>query len=125
MTRIRATCPSCGEVDLRPSDVALQIVRTHDDTEHDVRDGSNYKFDCPTCDEVVTKPADARIARLLTTGGVDVVVVDEITAETREAHPENPPVGAPLSMDDLIDFHFMLEQFDVVDAAIGHLDSHR
>ncbi len=123
MTRIRATCPSCGEVDLRPTDVALEIVRLADDDEHEVRDGSNYRFDCPTCDELVTKPADARIARLLTTGGVDVVVVDVDTLDRREPHPENPPAGAPLTMDDLLDFHFLLEHHSIVDAAIGNLDA--
>lgn len=119
MTRIRATCPTCGEVDLQPIDVALEIVRLSQDDEHEVRDGSSYRFDCPSCEDTVTKPADARIARLLTTGGVDVVVVDTPLADQRQPHPENPPVGAPMTMDDLIDFHFQLEQMNVVDAAIG------
>ena len=54
MTRIRATCPICGEVDLRPHDIELEI---HRDSLDGVAEGSCYRFECPTCDEVVTKPA--------------------------------------------------------------------
>lgn len=126
MTRIRATCPTCGEVDLRPADVSLQIVRLQQDEEHEVREGSTYRFDCPTCEEQVTKPADARIARLLTTGGVDVAVVDVETLDRREPHPEAPPAGPAFTLDDLIDFHFLLaDHDDVVDAAAGALEESR
>lgn len=125
MTRIRATCPTCGEVDLRPTDVSLEIVRLRDDDEHEVRDGSTYRFDCPTCDELVTKPADARIARLLTTGGVDVVVVDVETLDRRPRHPEEPADGPALTLDDLIDFHFQLQAPGFVVAAVEGAESHR
>lgn len=119
MTRIRATCPTCGEVDLRPTDVELEIVRLPQDDEAEVRDGSSYRFECPTCDDVVTKPADARIARLLTTGGVEVTVTDGVELEVRPAHPEQPCDGPPLSYDDLIDFHFALQSDNLLDLALG------
>lgn len=118
MTRIRATCPSCGEVDLRPTDVELEIVRLPQDEDTEVRDGSSYRFDCPTCDDVVTKPADARIARLLTTGGVEVTVTDGQPAPALPPHPEHPVDGPAFSYDDLIDFHFMLQESDVLDMAL-------
>ncbi len=102
MTRIRATCPMCGEVDLRPDDIELEIVR---DVIEDVAEGSCYRFDCPTCTERVTKPADERIARLLTTGGVSVRVAGQAT----EPHPEAPGHGPALTLDDLISFHQLLE----------------
>lgn len=104
MTRIRATCPMCGEVDLRPNDIELQIVREVLD---EVADGSCYRFSCPTCTEVVTKPADERIARLLRTGGVAVV-----EPAGPAVHPEQPPTGPALTHDDLIDFHHLLERAD-------------
>lgn len=102
MTRIRATCPICGEVDLRPDDIQLEIVR---DVVEDVAEGSCYRFCCPTCTETVTKPADERIARLLTTGGVSMKVAGEQTVP----HPEEPRHGPALTLDDLIAFHQLLE----------------
>lgn len=106
MTRIRATCPSCGEVDLRPTDIELEIIR---DSAREVTDGSCYRFCCPTCEELITKPADERIARLLTTGGVQVVSSAD---DHREPHPEFPADGPPLTLDDLISFHQLLESED-------------
>lgn len=105
VTRIRATCPSCGEVDLRPDDVVLELVR---DALDEVVEGSCYRFDCPSCEGEVTKPADSRIARLLTTGGVEVVESGPVV----EPHPENPPAGAPLGFDDLLAFHQLLARDD-------------
>ena len=110
MTRIRATCPHCGEVDLRPDDVALEI---HRDELEEVAEGSIYRFSCPSCADEVRKPADERIARLLTDGGVHVTVVEAgalLTPEERFAafrleHPEHPDHGPPLTPDDLLDFH--------------------
>ena len=61
-TRIRATCPGCGEVELTPPDVELRVCR---EEEH-----SFYAFVCPECYQTVTKPADRRVVRLLTSGGV-------------------------------------------------------
>lgn len=106
MTRIRATCPVCGEVDLRPADIELEIVR---DVLAEVGDGSCYRFACPTCAETVTKPADERIARLLTTGGVPVV---EPAHEEMTPHPEDPPHGPDFTLDDLINLHQLLETAD-------------
>ncbi len=104
MTRIRATCPVCGEVDLRPSDIELQIVR---DVLAEVAEGSCYRFSCPTCTDLVTKPADERIARLLRTGGVLVV-----EPRPAPAHPEAPPPGPRLTHDDLLDLHQLLGTAD-------------
>ena len=106
MTRIRASCPACGEVDLQPADVTLRLVRRHDG---DVAEGSCYRFACPACLELVTKPADERIAQLLQTGGVEV---ETEAAHKRPLHPEFPPDGAALTPDDLIDFHLLLERDD-------------
>ena len=110
MTRIRANCPSCGEVDLSPGQVLLRIVR---DAAGEVGDGSCYRFACPDCDETVRKPADERIAQLLTTGGVPIEELDHDAADAvLEAdlppHPEAPPSGPPLTHDDLLDLHLLL-----------------
>lgn len=114
MTRIRATCPVCGEVDLRPADIELEIVR---DVLTDVGEGSCYRFSCPTCEDLVTKPADERIARLLTSGGVPVsdgqdTLTHEVAAPTLPPHPEAPPAGPAFTHDDLLDLHQLLDDAD-------------
>jgi predicted RNA-binding Zn-ribbon protein involved in translation (DUF1610 family) len=105
MTRIRATCPTCGEVELRPADVVLRRVT---DSLGDLSEGSCYRFSCPDCTELVEKPADERIASLLATGGVAVEEVGP-PIDTREPHPEAPAAGPVLTLDDLLDLHLALE----------------
>lgn len=105
MTRIRANCPACGEVDLRPDDVVLHVVRAPDGL---VTDGSEYRFHCPSCTDEVAKPADERIAQLLTTGGVHVAEA----APALPPHPEAPAAGPPLTRDDLLDLYLGLQRDD-------------
>jgi len=109
VTRIRATCPMCGEVDLRPDEVVLRVVR---DADGMVSDDSSYRFDCPDCAESVVKPADRRIADLLTTGGVPIEEEGEQAVEWRPPHPESPRPGPVLTHDDLLDLHLALETDD-------------
>lgn len=112
MTRIRASCPECGEVDLQPDAVTLLLVRAADG---EVRDGSAYRFLCPDCSATVTKPADGRIAQLLATGGVPIEEVSSPVAlavaprDARPPHPEAPPPGPPFTRDDLLDLHLALQ----------------
>ena len=108
MTRIRATCPMCGEVDLRPDEVVLRVVRDEDGM---VDDASSYRFDCPDCDQSVVKPADGRIAELLTTGGVPLEECRSYV-RPRPPHPEAPRPGPVLTHDDLLDLHLALETDD-------------
>lgn len=119
MTRIRATCPSCGEVELRPDEIELQVVGTGPE---DVREGSTYRFDCPACCDEIFKPADIRIARLLTSGGVPVTCTGDPVTEAivarelaRIVHPEGIVVGPALTTDDLLDFHELLQTDDWFD----------
>lgn len=114
MTRIRATCPHCGEVELLPFDITLHLVRRD---EQDVAEGSCYRFTCPDCEELVSKPADERIAQLLQTGGVEVA--DEVTAGSGGEHPESPPAGPALTHDDLLDFHQLLQRDDWFDRLVA------
>ena len=98
MTTIRATCPTCGEVELTPDDIELRVC-TH-------APASYYQFDCPLCTEAIQKPADDRVVQLLISGGVSATVW-ELPDEVREDRN-----GPPLSMDDLLDFHLLLERPD-------------
>lgn len=121
MTTIRASCPTCGEVDLTPDDIHLTVIRT---TRAEVGPDSHYTFTCPECAESVAKPATERIARLLTGGGVETEIVDcshPAAARRRPSHPESPPNGPPLTADDLIDFHLLLEEdgwFELLESSL-------
>lgn len=116
MTRIRATCPSCGEVELRPDEIELHVVGPDPD---DVREGSTYRFDCPACCDEIAKPADTRIARLLASGGVPVTCTGDPEVEAvvaaaleRIMHPEGIVLGPRFTTDDLLDFHELLQADD-------------
>ena len=103
MTTIKASCPTCGEVELTPPDVALMVC-SHAPL-------SSYAFDCPTCRELVKKPADDHVVSLLVSGGVPASVW-EVPSEALEAKG-----GPPLSYDDLLDFALQLERTDLLAAA--------
>jgi rRNA maturation protein Nop10 len=101
VTTIKATCPRCGEVQLTPRDIELRVC-TH-------APASYYVFTCPQCCEDVQKPADDRIIQLLISGGVRATVW-ELPEEVLE-----PRTGPPLTHDDLLDFHLLLERPDWFD----------
>jgi hypothetical protein len=98
VTTIKATCPRCGEVELTPDDLELRVC-TH-------APASYYSFQCPMCIERVQKPADDRVVQLLISGGVKASVW-ELPEEMAEAKD-----GPALTLDDLLDFHLLLEQPD-------------
>lgn len=109
MTTIKATCPECGEVSLRPADVELRVFAASEEQDY-------YAFACPECGDRIHKSADARIIRLLRTGGVEPV-------ETA-THPEHPPAGLPpITRDELLDFHEFLQRDDWIDAVVGAIRS--
>lgn len=92
MPSIRATCHECGDVDLGAGDVRVRVCE--DD------DRGSYSFRCPKCGFVVVKPAEPRIVELLAAAGVEVARW-RLPAELREPRGS----GAPLSHDELLDFH--------------------
>jgi predicted RNA-binding Zn-ribbon protein involved in translation (DUF1610 family) len=109
MTTIRTTCPRCGEVDMGPEAILLSVL-------HGGREGT-YRFTCPTCMDAVEKRADRKIVALLVSAGVDVAGRAEPEERTalfgEEEEPEDPrgrlPKGPAFTIDDLIDFHFLLQ----------------
>jgi predicted RNA-binding Zn-ribbon protein involved in translation (DUF1610 family) len=90
MTTIKASCPSCGSVELTPADLSLMVC-SHAPL-------SYYSFQCPECADEVRKPADDHVVSLLISGGVPAIVWD-LPAEVLE--DKNGPA---LSYDDLLDF---------------------
>jgi predicted RNA-binding Zn-ribbon protein involved in translation (DUF1610 family) len=109
MTRVRATCPSCGEMDLPASEV---VLRRSCDVDGRVLADSSYRFRCPGCADVVEKPADERVVDLLITGGVPI---EDVGAVRRGLHPEMPDDGPAFTLDDLLDLHIALAEPDWFD----------
>lgn len=81
LTTIRATCPTCGENDYAPSEVAL-LVCSHSAA-------SYYVFTCKICGETIRKHADDRVIELLLMGGVRATLWD-LPDELLEPHPQTP-----------------------------------
>jgi hypothetical protein len=110
MTTIRTTCPRCGEVDMGPEAISLSVRSSG-------REGS-YRFNCPRCDDSVEKRADRKIVALLVSAGVDLeprgasetgdTLFDQEPVETVEPL-EHAPGGPAFTIDDVIEFHFLLE----------------
>ncbi len=100
MTTIKASCPTCGEVELTPADVSLMVC-SHAPL-------SYYAFECRGCRTEVRKPADDHVVSLLVSGGVPATVWD-LPAEALEVK-----VGPALSYDDLLDFALQMGTTDLL-----------
>jgi hypothetical protein len=97
-TIVRATCPTCGDVELPVEDLTAIVCAT-------TNEGS-YAFQCPTCRLAVVKPAESHVIDLLATAGVRLSVF-ELPAELGEEHE-----GTAFTHDDLLSFHDQLQQDD-------------
>ncbi len=95
MATIRASCNTCGDVEVTSRDVTVRVCR--DDN------AGTYSFPCPTCAAVVLKAAEPRIVELLVASGVRLVTWS-LPAELSERH-----TGEPIDHDDLLDFHALLQ----------------
>ncbi len=107
MATIRATCPSCGDVELTTADVKVRVCLDDDRGE--------YSFRCPVCSMTVVKAAEHRTIDLLVASGVhmDTWTLPEELYETKS--------GAPISHDDIIDFHSQLHNDNVLVEALQDL----
>jgi rRNA maturation protein Nop10 len=101
MATIKATCPVCGDVKLRSRDLTVRVCAETDE--------GTYGFACPRCGEPVDRAATPRILSLLVSAGVRTEVWHQ-PAELLEPHE-----GPPISADDLLDFHLLLERGDWFD----------
>jgi predicted RNA-binding Zn-ribbon protein involved in translation (DUF1610 family) len=106
MTSIRTNCPRCGEVEMR-ADVILLTVEPQSGE-------GTYSFVCPSCEDLVEKPADRKIVSLLKSVGVDVAE-RQPSIEEAETRPEGPA----FTLDDVIDFHFLLGRDDWFEALMA------
>ncbi len=103
MTTIKATCPTCGDVDLTPPDVRLTVA--------EAAGWATYTFRCTKCNESVEKPADDEVVALLSSAGVRM---DCVPAEALEEH-----AGRALTYDDVLDFAIWLHEHDLVAADLS------
>jgi hypothetical protein len=98
MTTIKASCPSCGDVELRSPEVRLAVCT--------LPALSYYAFCCPSCATEVRKPANDQVVSLLVAGGITPKLW-EMPAEMLE-----PRLAAPLTYDELLDFVLELGAVD-------------
>jgi predicted RNA-binding Zn-ribbon protein involved in translation (DUF1610 family) len=68
MTTIRTSCPMCGDVELAPLDLSLQLTPGYG--------SGSYSFVCPHCEQVQHRPADNRVASILLATGVAYEVIE-------------------------------------------------
>ena len=113
MASIRAQCSSCGVVDLSAEEISLRL--------HPSGARGAYRFTCPGCHSENDRPANQETVALLLAIGVETVRKEEVQANVRSALPlddRSPdPVAGALTLDDVITFHFLLEE----DVAIEEL----
>jgi len=79
----------------------------------DGREGS-YRFTCPGCADDVEKRADRKIVALLVSAGVDIAQADREASQASMLFDgadaeRNVPTGPAFSIDDVIEFHFLLQ----------------
>ena len=105
MAMIRASCPTCGDVELTTRDVRVLLCSTNYQ--------SSYTFQCPSCRVAVAKPAEPRVVDVLLASGISLSVW-HMPAELDEVH-----TGSPISYDDLLEFHFRLRGDVDVDSLLA------
>lgn len=78
----------------------------------------SYRFSCPECLNTIEKPADRKVVALLISAGVELADQDaESGAVETVDPPESRPVGPPFTVDDLITFHFLLRDDEILHRA--------
>jgi thioester reductase-like protein len=97
---VRASCPTCGDIELTTRQVQVDLCETTRDT--------TYSFQCPACSVRVSKPASEKVVGVLTDAGVRVQTwrLPAVGSDDRS--------GPPVSYDELLAFHFQLNDDDVV-----------
>ena len=96
MTTVRAQCPACGDVQLQINDLTVRVCS-------DDEIPSQYRFRCPGCAQTVHRDASSRIVDLLVSAGAP----HERWSWPAELTEHRS--GPPLTPDDLLDLHVLLE----------------
>ena len=103
MMEIRVRCPDCGHVEVPAGKITLLLTPSGDQ--------GAYGFDCPSCGRMVDTVANRTAVALLIAAGVEPVKTEEEfrghVLEVEDLSPD--PDAPPLTSDDVIAFHFLLE----------------
>ena len=75
MTTIKTTCEWCGDVELEPADLSLELDPT--------QESGVYLFTCPNCIAIQRRPANPRVVNVLLATGVSY----EVVSSTPLDHP--------------------------------------
>lgn len=95
---MRATCPTCGDIELTVEQVQVQVCVS--------TGASTYSFLCPLCAFIVNKEANDSVVESLTSAG------SRLVAWTLPAELAEPKSGPRITHDDLLEFHLALEGGD-------------
>ena len=96
----KVTCPECSSQNVLPA--RRMLVRVEDSS----LAGGECVFTCLMCRRTATVGVDSDgVAKMLVAGVAWVAML-----EPRFQHPETAASGPPLTRDDLLDLHDMLEQ---------------
>jgi hypothetical protein len=106
---IGVTCDEChASLKLKPNELVL-AVPPHD---AEGKPAGELLFACPRCHETAWRSVFLRTIALLTVSGVSSIPLLE-AEDLRPAYPEQRPWSAiPMSLDDLLDLHRLLEMPD-------------
>ncbi|HVM67722.1 MAG TPA: hypothetical protein VMU14_22805 [Acidimicrobiales bacterium] len=111
LATIRASCPTCGDVELTSRDVVVRVCAADN--------AGAYAFRCPSCRMAVSKQAESKIVDLLVSSGVRLSVW-HLPAELAEPH-----YGEAISYDDLLEFHYAIQRpgwFERLVSSVGQED---
>lgn len=108
MARIRVRCPDCGPVVVTTDGIEVIAVPGRPlDRQH-----TRYAFTCTRCGVSSGRAVDGETATKLILAGVAVRMPRHPAAGGRPRHPEGPSDGAPITRDDILDLHLLLERDD-------------
>jgi hypothetical protein len=100
MYRFKVTCPSCSSQNVLPA--RRMLVRVEDSS----LAGGECVFTCLVCRRTGSVGVESDgVAKMLVAGVAWVCM-----REPRVEHPETAAAGPPLTRDDLLDLHAVLEQ---------------
>ncbi len=107
MATIRASCETCGDIELTTADVRVRVC--------DSDNRGEYSFRCPDCAMTVVKGAEPRTIDLLVASGV------EMDTWSLPAEMDEIKVGRPITHDDLLEFHAKINDTAAWDEALDAL----
>ncbi len=105
---ILATCIDCGDVELRPVDVTLEVCVSSV--------VFSFHFRCPSCGQRRVRSCDAEVAALLAANGCTTVAWSIEAIETR------PRTVGSLTRNDVARFTRLLADDEAFDRALQRLD---